>query len=262
MNCVVDDICWSIDNIDIIKNIRIDAEAGKITGIIGPNGSGKSTLLKNIYRVLKPQRGTVFIDGQDVFKLSSKETARQMAVVSQEGTGEFDFSVLDIVLMGRYPYKKAFDPDSPEDLIYAQTALSQTRLTGFEERSFATLSGGEKQRVMIARALAQQARIIILDEPTNHLDIGFKFQVFDIVKDTGLSIIAAVHDINLAALYCDKLYVLQKGSVTAAGPPEGILTPRLLKDVFSVNAEVAINPGDGRPRILFLGAIAPVAVVK
>ncbi len=257
MNCRVEGLGWSVNGNRIIEDVSIYAEEGQIVGIIGPNGSGKSTLLKNIYRVLKPAVGAVYVGEKNIHKLPNRDTARFMSVVSQEETGNFDFSVEEIVLMGRYPYKRAFEADTSADREIIRTALRKTGLRGLEKRRFVTLSGGEKQRVLIARALAQQTSLIILDEPTNHLDIGFKFQVFDIVRETGVSIIAAIHDINLAAIYCDRLFVLRNGRVVADGSPEEVLTQSLILDVFGVHTEVSVNPVTGKLRIYFLGAWTP-----
>ncbi len=260
MKCRTEGIRFDINGKTIIEGIDFRGENGKLTGIIGPNGSGKSTFLKNIYRVLSPTEGAVLIDNINIRRLSGKESARKMAVVAQEETGSFDFSVREIVLMGRYPYKKAFDTDSSLDREIARKAIADTGLTGLEDRSFVTLSGGEKQRVLIARALAQQAKLIILDEPTNHLDIGFKLQVFELVKELDITIVAAIHDINLAALYCDRIYVLQNGRVVTSGTPEEVFTRTLMKEVFGVNTDITINPHTGKPQIYFTGNRIPALI--
>ena len=255
MKCTVNGITWKADGKSIISDIHIEAKRGSFIGILGTNGSGKTTLLKNIYRVLKPHQGTIFIDDHNLVSISNRQSAREMAVVSQEDNAEFDFSVLEVVLMGRYPHKKMFESDTENDKDIARQAIEKVGLQGFDERRFISLSGGEKQRTLIARALTQQAELLILDEPTNHLDIGFKLKIFDIVKQLDLTIIAAIHDLNLAALYCDKIYILNGGRVHATGSPVEVINERLLGDLFGVKADIQVHPFTGKPQVYFTGAV-------
>lgn len=252
MNVSVEGVSYSVQDKQLIDSILLHVRKGELVGLIGPNGSGKSTLLKNIYRVLQPDSGRISIDGQNLHSISHRETARQIAVVSQEAPVAFDFSVKDMVLMGRNPHKKWYQPDSGEDLRLVEQALERVGLLQDVGRSFSTLSGGEKQRVLIARALAQQARFLILDEPTNHLDIKHQLQIMDLVKGLKITSLAALHDLNIAACYCDRLVVMKDGKVIVAGTPEEILKPELLFTIFEVATEVVRHPMTGKPLITFL----------
>lgn len=224
----------------------------EFVGLIGPNGSGKSTLLKSVYRILKPDAGLITLDHQEVYRLSAKKTARKMAVVSQESPVVFDFTVKEMVLMGRFPQKHFLESDTAEDMEMMERALSQVGMLEFRDRSFMSLSGGEKQRVMIARALAQQTKILVLDEPTNHLDVHHQIQLMDLVKTLNVTVLAALHDLNLAAYYCDRLYVIDSGKIVASGKPEDILTEDLLRDVFHVSTDIFIHPLTEKVHITYL----------
>lgn len=201
----------------ILKGIDLDASSQELVGVIGPNGSGKSTLLKCIYRVLKPTGGAVFLDGKSLDGYSYRESARRIAVVAQHNYYNFDFSVRDVVLMGRSPHKRALDRDTAEDYQIVAESLETVGMTSFADRSFSTLSGGEQQRVILARALAQRTPCLILDEPTNHLDIKYQLQLMDLVRGLDRTVIAAVHDLNIAAMYCDRLYAVKDGRVVGQG---------------------------------------------
>ncbi len=241
-----------IFGVDHKKLLPLSALTGSVflVGVIGPNGSGKSTLLKCIYRVLHQDAGCIFLDGKENTKMGYKETARFLGVVAQHNIYDFDFSVRDIVLMGRSPHKKTMEQDNAEDRRIAREALARVGLSGFEERTFAELSGGEQQRVILARALAQQTRALILDEPTNHLDVKYQLQLLNTVKSLDLTVVAAFHDLNLAGLYCDEIYVLKDGRVRAAGAPWEVLTAPLIEEVYGVHADIL--PGkDGNPRIIY-----------
>ena len=226
----------------ILQGVDLRAERGELVGIIGPNGSGKSTLLKCIYRVLQPSGGAVYLDGRALSEYSYKASARRVAVVAQHNYYNFDFSVQDVVMMGRAPHKRALDRDNAQDRQMAARALETVGMADFARRSFATLSGGEQQRVILARALAQDTPCLILDEPTNHLDIKFQLQLMDIVKRLDRTVIAALHDLNLAGMYCTRLYVMKDGAVADRGRPEEVLTPKLIRQVYGVEARVE---GDG-----------------
>lgn len=245
-------VSTSINNNKIVSNINLVVEPGQFVGIIGPNGSGKSTLLKSIYRLYKPDCGNVLLDAEDIYEMTAKKTAQKMAVVSQESSILFDFSVKEIVLMGRAPHKKLLESDSEEDMLILEESLEKVGLTNYEERSFVTLSGGEKQRVMVARALAQRAKIIVLDEPTNHLDIHHQLQLMDLLKSLNITVVAALHDLNIAATYCDWLYAIEQGEIVIAGTPETVLTEKFLKAVFRVNTSVITHPITGKRHITFL----------
>ena len=234
----------------ILRGMDIVAGAREFVGIIGPNGSGKSTLLKCIYRVLKPSGGAVYLDGRPLADWSVRESARRVAVVAQHNYYNFEFSVKDVVLMGRAPHKRALDRDNAEDYRLVREALTTVGMAEFETRSFATLSGGEQQRVILARALAQQTPCLILDEPTNHLDIKYQLELMDIVKGLDRTVISAIHDLNIAAMYCDRLYAVKDGVVVAEGAPGEVLTVDFIREVYEVEAEVT-SGGDGALRIFY-----------
>lgn len=245
-------VSYSIMDKEILHAISLQVQQGEIVGLIGPNGSGKSTLLKNMYRLLKPQQGQIILYEQDIRTQTDKEIAKKMAVVGQESPVLFDFSVRDIVAMGRAPHQKLFAMDAKEDAVIIERSLAQAGISHLAERDFSSLSGGEKKRAIIARALTQQASLLILDEPTNHLDIKHQLQVMDLIDSLELTVLAALHDLTIAATYCDRIYVLQHGHVVASGTPEEVLTPQLLQDVFEVYAEVTTHPITQRPTITYL----------
>lgn len=234
----------------VLQDVSLDVPEHKTVGIIGPNGSGKSTLLRCICRILRPDTGAVLLDGKPLFRCSVRQSARQMAVVAQHNTYNFDFTVRDIVLMGRSPHKRAFEPDNGQDYAIVARSLAQVGMDGYGDRSFASLSGGEQQRVILARALAQQTPCLLLDEPTNHLDIRYQLQLMELVRGLGRTVIAVVHDLNIAALYCDTLAVMQAGRIVATGTPRDILTPDLIWQVYGVQARV-LQDENGIPYILF-----------
>lgn len=251
----VNNLKFSIDNEEILKDISFDIKKGAFVGIIGPNGSGKSTLLKNIYRVYKPSSGKIILEERVLSKLKEKECAQKIAVLAQESNTYFDFTVEQIVKMGRYPYKSIFEDYSKEDLQIVRQTLQKVGLENDMNRTFSKLSGGEKQRALIARALVQNADFLILDEPTNHLDIGYQIQLMDLVKNLKMTTLAAIHDINLAAMYCDYLIVIHKGKIIKVGSPEEVITIALLKEIFGVNAYVGINPINKKIQVSFMSNI-------
>ncbi|NJO82310.1 MAG: ABC transporter ATP-binding protein [Blastochloris sp.] len=245
-------VSWGVAEARIVREVSLDCPPGSFVGLIGPNGSGKSSLLRCVYRVLQPDAGTIHLDNDEVWELNARQAAQRIGVVLQEHSGEFDFSVREMVFMGRAPHKALFERDTAADLQIVEVALRKVNMLAFAERSFLTLSGGEKQRVLVARALAQQTRFLVLDEPTNHLDIRYQLEVLDLVRALGVTTIAALHDLNLAALYADRLYVLKEGALAASGPPEDVLTPELIQAVYGVRAEVAPHPATGRLHVVFL----------
>ena len=222
----------------------------ELVGIIGPNGSGKSTLLKCIYRVLKPTGGAVLLDGRDLDQYSYRESARRIAVVAQHNYYNFEFSVQDVVMMGRAPHKRALDRDNADDFRLVAEALELVGMSGFARRSFSTLSGGEQQRVILARALAQQTPCLILDEPTNHLDIKYQLELMDIVKSLDRTVISAIHDLNIAAMYCDRLYAVKGGEIVGCGRPQEVLTEDFIRRVYEVEAKV-FSDESGQLHILY-----------
>lgn len=238
MKIEASDITAVLGGSNILKGVSLNATTGEFIGVIGPNGSGKSTLLKCIYRVLKPSGGAVMLDGSSLLAMPYKQSAKQIAVLAQHNFYNFEFSVKDVVLMGRAPHKRALERDNADDFRIVNEALNTVGMLPMANRSFSTLSGGEQQRVILARALAQQTPCLILDEPTNHLDIKFQLQLMDIVSGLNRTIICAVHDLNIAAMYCTRLYVMKDGKIAAVGTPEEILTPALIREVYEVDAQV------------------------
>jgi len=240
----------SLGNAKILKGIDLHVGKKEFVGVIGPNGSGKSTLLKCIYRVLQPSKGAVLVDGKPLKSYAVRDSAKKMAVVAQHNYYSFEFSVSEVVLMGRTPHKRAMERDNAEDYQIVREALKTVGMSEFENRSFSTLSGGEQQRIILARALAQKTTCLILDEPTNHLDIKYQFQLMDIVKGLNLTVIAAIHDLNIAAMYCDRLLVVENGLIIKNGTPEEVLTPEFIKEVYEVDADV-IKDEKGEIHILY-----------
>lgn len=254
MTLHLEGIHWSVEAKQIIHDINLHVQSGEIVGLIGPNGSGKSSLLRCVYRSLKPDSGSITLYDQDLLMMKPREVAKQMAVVLQESPVQFTFTVREMVLMGRTPHKALFSADTDEDWQLVDDTLAQVNMLEFAERNFGTLSGGEKQRVLIARALAQQSQFLVLDEPTNHLDIRYQLEILDIVSELHVTTLTALHDLNLAALYCDRLYALSEGRVVASGTPKDILKADLIYKVYGVQADVATHPATGKPHITYFPA--------
>lgn len=250
MKISAQDIHVNIGVAHILKGIQLNAGNAEFLGVIGPNGCGKSTLLKCIYRVLSPSGGAVLLDDKPIDTYKIRDSAKRMAVVAQHNYYNFEFTVQEVVLMGRAPHKKALERDSKMDYEIVDKALAQVNMLAYKHRSFSTLSGGEQQRIILARALAQKTPCLILDEPTNHLDIKYQLQLMDIVKGLGVTVIAAIHDLNIAAMYCDRVIVIKEGTVVAQGPPHDVLTTEFIRDVYEVEAEV-ITDRKGRLHILY-----------
>lgn len=250
---IVNALNYEVDDHPILQDLSVCIEEASFVGLLGPNGCGKSTLLKNIYRTLKPSSGTVFLDGNCISEYSNKAFARKIAVMGQENHIEFDMDVLDMVLLGRYAHTKLFSSISQKDREIALEALQEVGMLPYAERNFLSLSGGEKQRVIIARALAQQAEVLILDEPTNHLDICYQFQILDVLKkQKNRTILAALHDMNLAAMYCDRILMMHQGKIVCLGTPEEVLTKENIKQYFGVNAQIDVHNITNKIHISFL----------
>lgn len=250
MNIQTDTILVSFGSKTILHDISLAIQDKEFVGIIGPNGSGKSTFLKCLYRVLQPSGGKIYFDGSELSSLSHRDTALKMAVVAQHSTVNFDFSVLEMVLMGRSPYKGLLDRDQLDDYEIARHALSEVGLSDFESRNFNTLSGGEQQRVILARALAQRTECLVLDEPTNHLDIKYQLELMTIVKRLDATVVSAIHDLNLAAIYCDRIIALKDGHIVCSGTPQDVLSSDTIRHIYGVSAMVQTLP-DGRLNIIY-----------
>ena len=233
-------------SIKALENATFSVRGGEFIGILGPNGSGKTTLLRAISRTLKPKVGTVFLDDTNIYDMESMEVAKNVAVVPQETTATFDFTALDIVLMGRNPYIDRFKMESREDLAIAKRGMELTHTWDLAERPVNELSGGEKKLVIIARALTQEPKILLLDEPTAHLDISNQLEIMDLLKElcikNGQIVLAVFHDFNLAARYCESAILLKTGKIVSAGNMDAVLTSKNIKSVFQVDAMVKRHP--------------------
>ncbi|MBW6411368.1 ABC transporter ATP-binding protein [Clostridium weizhouense] len=248
----VRNLSFSIDKKAILKDISFNIKKGSFVGVIGPNGSGKSTLLKNIYRLYKPSSGSILLDNRELVKIKHKDCAKEIGVLAQESNTHFDFTVEQIVKMGRYPYKSVFEDYSKDDLQMVKEMLKKVGLENYSHRNFSELSGGEKQRTLIARALVQNTNFLILDEPTNHLDIGYQIQLMDLVKSLKITTLAAIHDMNLASMYCDYLIVMKDGRIKKVGTVEDVINSKMLKEIFGVNAYVGVNPVNKKLQVSFM----------
>ena len=246
----ISSLSFNFGSKNILADIDLSIKDNGIVGIIGPNGSGKSTLLKCIYRVFKPKTGTIFIDGKNINDYQFKETAKKMAVVAQHNDTHFDFNVLEMVLIGRSPHKKFMERDSAEDIELAYKALEQVNMKDFADRNFSSLSGGEKQRIILARALVQNTDCLILDEPTNHLDIKHQLHFMSLAKDLKITVISAIHDLNIAAMYCDKIYALKEGQIIASGSVNEVITEEVIKTLYDVEAKI-IYDEEKKPHVIF-----------
>jgi len=232
-----------------LDNINFSVTEGEFLGILGPNGSGKTTALRAISRTLKPRAGTIFLDDKNIYDIENREVARTVAVVPQESISTFDFTTLDIVLMGRNPYIDRFRQESKEDLAIAKRVMELTNTWSFADRPVNELSGGEKQRVIIARALTQEPKILLLDEPTSHLDLSNQLEIMDLIEHLcetkKLLIVAVFHDFNLAARYCDSIILLKEGKIVAVGKSDETLTSENVRKVFNVDTIVKRHPVTG-----------------
>ncbi|ATW87643.1 iron complex transport system ATP-binding protein [Halohasta litchfieldiae] len=251
----VDDLSVDLGGTEILSDVSMTAETGELVGLIGPNGAGKTTLLRAIRGSVQPTRGTVTVDGQRVDGLSAREIGRLVATVPQETRLSFSFSVEQAVAMGRNPHISRFGTASETDRKLVADAIAETELSTFRERPVTDLSGGERQRVLLARALAQDTPLLLLDEPTANLDINHAIKTLDLVRSTvddGTAAVAAIHDLNHAARYCDRLVVLADGAIVAAGSPTSVLTEETLKQAFDARTVVSEDTTTESPRVTAL----------
>lgn len=230
----------------VLKDINLKIPRNKITILVGSNGCGKSTLLKTMARLLKPMSGKIYLDDSNLFDKSSKEIAKELAILTQTPAAPSDLTVFNLVKQGRYPYQSWFSQWSREDERIVNYALEKTGLSDIKHKKLSDLSGGQKQRVWIAMTLAQETDIILLDEPTNHLDIKYKIEVLDLLKNLNQqenrTIVIVLHDINLACRYADHIIAVKDGKVYAEGHPKKVVTEKLIKDVFGINSMIIECP--------------------
>ncbi len=226
---------------EILHGISAVLPADRFVALLGPNGCGKSTLLKHLYRVHKIQEGAVTFDGTPIADIPLRAAAQEIGVMGQFHAVDFDFSVEEIALMGRAPYKESFEEDTAADFALVHTALEKVGMADAAARSFNELSGGEQQRVMLARCLVQEPQLLILDEPTNHLDVRYQLHLLELVKGLGIGVIAALHDLNLASMYADLLVVMKAGQIVKIGTPHEVITEEMLQGVYGVAANVGYD---------------------
>ncbi|WP_169082962.1 heme ABC transporter ATP-binding protein [Paenibacillus sp. PL91] len=247
-------IVQAVQGRTILNGISCSFQKGRMYGIIGPNGVGKSTLLQLLSGVDQPKQGEILLAGRNIASYPRKQLAKKLAVLQQSGLPPVGFSVREVVSMGRYPFQNWLGSEEQDFEPIIDRALSAMGLEELEHRKMDQLSGGERQRVALAKLMAQEPTIILLDEPTTYLDIGFQVQLLDTVRawqqERELTVIAVLHDLNLAALYCDELVVLHQGKVAAAGIPHSVLTPTLIERVYETTAAVIAHPVTGVPQIM------------
>jgi iron complex transport system ATP-binding protein len=235
----------------VVEGAVLRAEPGTVVGLVGPNGSGKTTLLRTIFRAVRPSAGVVHVGDDDVWAISARQSARRTGVVAQHHDSDFEFSVTEVVSLGRVPHQGFRIREGAEDSLIVEASMAQAGVAGLADRWFSTLSGGERQRVLVARALAQQPAVLVLDEPTNHLDIAAQLDILGLVRSLGLTVVTALHDLNLAAGHCDQIVVLVAGEVVSTGTPLKVLTPDLIARVFGVRAHCGVHPLTGKLHVAF-----------
>lgn len=252
---VVENVSGGYQDISIIKKISFHVNEGEILGILGPNGSGKTTLLKMISGVIPVREGTIMLDGMPLSSYSPKKLAQKVAVLPQMTAHAFDYSVKETVSLGRYPFQKGlFKQWTNQDEKIVQEVMKQTNISHLESKSLHEISGGEKQRVFLAQALAQQPKLLLLDEPTNHLDISHQKNLLDQLKwwskQCGLTVVSIFHDLNLASLYCDRILLLSNGKIKAFDQPNHVLEEEVIKQVYEANIKKQPHPELPRPQVM------------
>ncbi|MEU7647012.1 ABC transporter ATP-binding protein [Streptomyces huasconensis] len=240
-----------IDGKSLVRDLSLDAGSGEVVGLVGPNGSGKSTALRCVYRALRPATGTVRVGGDDIAGLSMRRSAQLIAAMTQDGAVELDFTVEEVVALGRAPHQRGNQALSGRERELCERAMERLDIVHLAKRGVLTLSGGERQRVLLARALVQEPRVLVLDEPTNHLDVRHQIEMLSHLRGAGLTVLVVLHDLNLAAAACDRIGVLSQGRLVASGSPADVLTESLVADVFGVKATVVPHPLTGDPQLLY-----------
>ncbi|MER6987621.1 ABC transporter ATP-binding protein [Saccharopolyspora hirsuta] len=251
MDVTLEDVSVEIAGTTLVERLNLSADSGEVVGLVGPNGSGKSTALRCLYRALRPTTGTVLLDGTDLNSMPLAESARSIAALTQESHTELDFTVAEIVALGRFPHLRGNQRLSDAEWELCREAMQRTDVEHLARRSILSLSGGERQRVLIARALVQEPQVLVLDEPTNHLDVRHQVELLSFLRGCGLTVLVALHDLNLAAATCDRLAVMSRGSVVRTGKPLEVLEPELVREVFGVTPSIVTHPRTGAPQLLY-----------
>jgi len=252
MSIAVDNVTFAAGNTLIVNGISLAVEKGKVLGLLGPNGSGKSSLLRLICRLRKVKSGVIRLGGDDIASISRGDIARRIALVEQQANTDMQVTVIDVVRLGRTPHRGPLSSWGARDDAAVLAALARVGMQDRAGQLWQTLSGGERQRVHIARALAQTPSELLLDEPTNHLDIQHQLEILGLISKLDVTSVVALHDLNLAAMFCDSLAILQEGQVVAAGSPEEVLTQELIERVFGVRAHVQKSSVHGRCNIQYM----------
>ena len=244
----VEDLVYSFDSVKALNGLTFEINRGEFVGLVGPNGSGKTTLLNCLSKLFTPQEGNIQMDGHNLRELSPSDGAKIYAVVPSEFPMDMNISIADTVLLGRYPYIEGLWWENERDEEITLDAMEKLNVTQFANRKLGELSSGEKQRVLIAKAMAQEAKVLLIDEPVAYLDLGYQLEIMEMLKSLaygGVTILAAMHQLNLAVKYCDKLIVLNKGKLVAYGKPEDIVTQKLIEDVYGIKALIKNIPEAG-----------------
>ncbi|HXX92113.1 MAG TPA: heme ABC transporter ATP-binding protein [Planctomycetota bacterium] len=247
-------VTCAYDGTDVLSDVTLRVSPGELVAVLGPNGSGKSTLIRVLSRVLRPRLGRALLDGTDLFELGARQSARAIGVVPQESPLDFDFTVEEVVLMGRSPHLERFQSEGERDRAVARGAMERTGTWALRGRSIRDLSGGERQRVVLARAFTQEPQVLLLDEPTAHLDLAYQVQVLQVARglreEKRTAVLATLHDLNLAAAFADRLVLLSAGRIAAQGTPREVLTEEILGPVFGPHVSVRSHPDTGGPLVL------------
>lgn len=234
----LDHVSFELDRHPIVSDVSIDVDDGEIVGLLGPNGCGKSTLVRGVFRRLSPVSGHILFRGEDIRSHPIKWLSARLGVVLQSGSINFPMTVLDVVREGRTSHKGTFEADDRTDFAFINAAMAAVGVTDLANRLFGTLSGGERQRVLIAQALAGSPEMLLMDEPLNHLDLKHQHELMHILRDLGLPTLIALHDLNMAARYCDRIYLMHSGRIHAGGTPRDVMTAETISDVYQVDVRI------------------------
>lgn len=246
----IDQLNVALGGRDIVDAVSLGVHRREVVALMGPNGCGKSTILRTVYRALRPTGGVVRVDGDDVQAMSFRRSARLVSALTQESSSDIDFTVDEVIAMGRLPHSGGGRLSERERALCEQ-AMVDMGVTHLRHRGMIGLSGGERQRVLIARALVQEPSLLVLDEPTNHLDMAHQVQLLSLLRRLGVGILVVLHDLNLAAAVCDRLLFVKQGQIVACGTPHELITPATVRQVFDTDVHVIPHPLNGAPQVLF-----------